>query len=65
MSEDSEEIFKTLFERLYNLPPDRQFRSRGKRNLGNKKSFYLDIVDMNVNQMIHFLCYKKVWPMLI
>ena len=51
MNEDSEEIFKTLFERLYNLPPDRQYRSRGKRNLGNKKSFYLDIVDMNVNQM--------------
>ena len=38
MSEDSEEIFKTLFERLYNLPPDRpdrQFRPRRKKNTGN------------------------------
>ena len=51
MSEDSEEIFKTLFERLYNLPPDRQYRPRRKNNTGNKTRYYWEIQDMNINQM--------------
>ena len=54
MSEDSEEIFKTLFERLYNLPPDRpdrQYRPRRKKNTGNKTRYYWEIQDMNINQM--------------